>query len=201
MEEVWLSHGWQPGQTVWRLEFQLRRTPVVELGVKEIGSLMLMQASVWRYLTTEWLRLAVPNYSDQTKSRWLTHPLWEYLSNYSWDIQNTLDINRVEKERVPEDTYLFQTGLSAVTGYMAKKSIDKLEAGLDQYLFDMRQHYIDESRLTGETLASYVNEKVRLKARKYNTIKNKPRSQKAEDRHLARAVSYTHLTLPTNREV
>ena len=186
MEEIWLSHGWQPDQTVWRLEFQLRREPVKELGINHLGSLLLQQASAWKYLTTEWLRLTNPIETDNTKSRWPTHPLWEHLSNYAWDITGSYDIKRVKKERIPDDMYLFKNGLSGITTYMAVRGEEKLEQGLDNFIREAQQYFIDESRLTGVTMTDYINEKVREKTRKYNTLKNKPRSEVAEKKRLAR---------------
>ena len=67
--ELWEAAGWNGTDKVLRQEFQLRRAALKELEVTTTDGLMIDQASLWRYLSTEWLRLTVPSATDATQSR------------------------------------------------------------------------------------------------------------------------------------
>jgi len=68
------------GDKVWRQEFQLRREVLKQLGISTIPDLLRLQGELWRYLTEDWLRLAILNPNDTTRTRWLTHPVWQAIS-------------------------------------------------------------------------------------------------------------------------
>ena len=74
MPQLWAACGWQGEANVWRLEFQIRRDVLVEMGVSSLDDLLPRLESLWLYCCTDWLRLVVPNPSEQTPSRWLLHP-------------------------------------------------------------------------------------------------------------------------------
>jgi len=57
---VWSANGWLGESNIWRLEFQLRRDPLKELGVSELGDLTPNVDRIWRYCAESWLVLAVP---------------------------------------------------------------------------------------------------------------------------------------------
>lgn len=59
LKEIWLEDGWNGADHVWRMEFQLLRAPLVELGIKSIAGLKGNVAGLWQYLTEDWLRLTV----------------------------------------------------------------------------------------------------------------------------------------------
>ena len=75
---LWLPSGWQPGETVWRQEFELKRNVLKEMGLDDLASVLDNLDGLWRYCT-QWLQLTVPNPDDATRCRWPLHPLWQVL--------------------------------------------------------------------------------------------------------------------------
>ena len=70
-QDLWLPAGWQPGPQVWRLEFELKRDCLKEMSLSSLDSVLSNLNGLWRYATTEWLRLTAPNVVDATLG--LTH--------------------------------------------------------------------------------------------------------------------------------
>lgn len=168
LKPLWALEGWEEGGQVWRMEFQIRREglPVAMLGSADeaIG----LCGSLWRYLCTEWLRLAVPSDSDDTRSRWPTHPLWEDLSRL-WDIDpESPPLTRVPKSRPPTDDYLFRAGIAGLTSFMAREGIADFGQGLGEFLHALEVYYDNPARQFPEGLQDYALRKAKLKARRYN---------------------------------
>lgn len=65
LKPLWHQAGWEPGQTVLRLEFELKQEALKEHGVSSVESLLARQGVLWRYLMQHWL----PNPNDATASR------------------------------------------------------------------------------------------------------------------------------------
>ncbi|MGH8108738.1 MAG: hypothetical protein ACREO1_08510 [Arenimonas sp.] len=101
LKPLWAAQGWEEGQTVWRMEFQVRREGLPEgLKIPASDTIPLL-GGLWRYLTTEWLRLCVPNASDDTRSRWPAHPIWEALATV-WDVPpEASPLVRADRTRPP----------------------------------------------------------------------------------------------------
>lgn len=67
-KEIWEKQGWYEGQTVWRLEFQLKRILLKQMSVNHISDLEIIINDVWIYCTNDWLRLCI-NDRSKNKSR------------------------------------------------------------------------------------------------------------------------------------
>ena len=81
---LWQKCGWEGG-VVWRLEFELKREVLTQKGISKLYQVINHLNGLWSYGTTEWLRLTLPSEDDQTRSRWVTHPLWDLLSSVDWE--------------------------------------------------------------------------------------------------------------------
>ena len=75
-KKLWFLDLWKRGSTedVWRIEFQLRRTALKQFGINSINDLEEKKAGVWRYLTTKWFSLRLPD-NDKAERRTF-HPFW-----------------------------------------------------------------------------------------------------------------------------
>jgi hypothetical protein len=75
--DVYGVAGIRSGESVWRLEFELRREMLVGLivPIRTASDAIEHQGSLWRYCTTEWLRLAVPS-SATRRERWVIDDKW-----------------------------------------------------------------------------------------------------------------------------
>jgi hypothetical protein len=168
LEALWGLQGWKEGETVWRMEFQIRREGLPEPMMGAALAALPLSGNLWRYLCDDWLRLALPSPSDDTRSRWPTHPLWADLAHV-WDIDPlAAPLTRVAKSRAPTDDYLFRAGIAGLTSFMAREGIADYGHGLGEFLHALEAYYDAPSRQFPESLQGYIGRKARLKARRYN---------------------------------
>lgn len=166
--ELWLVNGWQPGEKVWRMEFQTEKQTLKELGIISLPDLLGKQAELWHYLTHDWLRLSIPSTTDTKRDRWPNHPLWDAIAGvYALPLDQPR-LQRFSPARLPADDRLFVHGLGGLTSFMASRGIEDFGEGLGEYLHQAQEFHDSK----GESFHSYVGRKVKAKARKYNTIHN-----------------------------
>ena len=100
---LWLPAGWQSGEAVWRLEFELKREVLKELGLSSLETVLANLGGLWRYATADWLRLTAPNEHDATRARWLNHSLWDELASVDWNSASDVLLKRFSNTRPPDD--------------------------------------------------------------------------------------------------
>lgn len=169
---LWLAAGWQAGDSIWRIEFQYRREVLAQHGLIRLDDVLSNLNGLWSYASTEWLRLTTPNPDDQTRSRWPVHPLWGYLSSIDWETDGGPLSRSFSATRLPEDKRIFSLGASSIASYMAKHGITDYSDGLDRYLFDLYGHLQNAGHFMGQSAEDFLLEKVRLRAKEFNTILN-----------------------------
>jgi hypothetical protein len=168
MRPLWASEGWDAVAQVWRMEFQIRREGLPQQMLGAAGDVFGLCGSLWRYLCDEWLRLAIPSGSDDTRSRWPTHPLWEDLAHL-WDIDpEAPPLTRAPKSRCPSDDQLFRNGISGLSSFMAREGITDLGEGMGEFLQALEAYHDNPMRQFPDSLRSYVSRKTKAKARRYN---------------------------------
>ncbi len=168
MRPLWAMEGWNGQEDVWRMEFQIRREGLPEPMLGPASEALAMCGNLWGYLCAEWLRLAIPSESDDTRSRWQTHPVWEDLTRL-WDIDpEAPPMTRVPKRRLPSDDRLFRHGISGLSGYMAREGITDFDHGFGEFLHAMEAYWSDPQRQFPEGLQDYIRRKTKAKARRYN---------------------------------
>jgi hypothetical protein len=168
LKPLWRAQGWEEGQTVWRMEFQVRREGLPE-GLKIPASdTVPLLGSLWVYLTTEWLRLCVPSDSDETRTRWPVHPFWEGLAQV-WDVApEAAPLVRAEKNRAPSNEAIFKSGLWGLSSFMGREGIHSLDEGLGEFLHSLQTFFDSPQSAEKVGLAQYLEGKARAKARRYN---------------------------------
>lgn len=169
---LWLAAGWQAGDSIWRIEFQYRREVLAQHGLIRLDDVLSNLNGLWSYASTEWLRLTLSNPDDQTRSRWPVHPLWGYLSSIDWETNGGPLSRSFSATRLPEDKRIFSLGASSIASYMAKHGITDYNDGLDRYLFDLYGHLQNAGHFMGQSAENFLLEKVRLRAKEFNTILN-----------------------------
>lgn len=166
--ELWQANGWQVEEKVWRMEFQTEKQTLKELGIISLSDLLNQQAALWHYLTHDWLRLSIPNPNDSKRDRWPNHPLWDAIASvYALQLDQPR-LKRFRPARLPADERLFVHGLGGLTSFMASRGIEDFGEGLGEFLTQAKEFHASK----GEPFHSYVERKVKAKARKYNTIEN-----------------------------
>jgi len=75
-ETIWEKNGWDGQKNIWRIEFQLRRKALKELGIEKVESIKENEDRLWNYLTEQWLKIDDPRWSivSQTNKP-ITDPL------------------------------------------------------------------------------------------------------------------------------
>jgi hypothetical protein len=174
---LWRAGGWKPGEPVWRVEFQLRREVLAQHDLVGLDSVLANLTGLWSYACTEWLRLTIPNPDDQTRSRWPLHPLWGYLSSIDWETDGWPLVRSFQPTRLPDEKRLFSLAVGSIASYMAKHGITDYEAGLDRFVSDLDDYLQNSGFLLGLSGKDFLLEKVRLRAREFNTILNRKGDQ------------------------
>jgi hypothetical protein len=169
---LWLAAGWQAGDPIWRVEFQFRREVLAQHGLVRLDEVLANLNGLWSYASTEWLRLTIPNPDDQTRTRWPVHPLWGYLSSVDWETDGGPLSRSFQASRLPDDKRIFSLGASSIASYMAKHGLTDYGDGLDRYLYDLYNHLQSAGHFMGQSAADFLLEKVRLRAKEFNTILN-----------------------------
>jgi len=107
MRDIWARTAalaglpFDPDGPVWRIEAQVGRAVVAELRVDggtldDADSVLRELPSIWRYVTGQWLRLAMPQAGDSNRSRWPTDPGWAELQDAAFGS----GASQVRRERV-----------------------------------------------------------------------------------------------------
>ena len=168
MRPLWAAEGWNGSEQIWRMEYQIRREGLPEPMKGAAGEALPLCGNLWRYLCDDWLRLSVPSDSDDTRSRWPTHPLWEDVSRL-WHIDpEAPPMSRVTKARLPSDDRLFRHGISGLSAFMAREGITEVDEGLGEFLHAMEAYFDSAQHAYPESMQAYVRRKTRAKARRYN---------------------------------
>jgi hypothetical protein len=186
LKPLWTAADWREDQNVWRLEFEFKRDALKELGVATPDELLPSLAGLWAYATASWLRLTIPNPTDDTQTRWPNHPLWDTLAGVPWSDDQPLPLARLRKERIPSDESLFINGLGGLTSFMARHGMTDLGEGFGEFLAHAERFHEAHQRKTGKDLKRYVREKVSAKGRKYNTLENQSREKQEAEQERTR---------------
>jgi len=188
LHDLWAQAGWRRDQKVWRMEFQVRRPVLKELAINTLAELLADLPGLWMYLTVDWLRLTIPNPLDQTQTRWPNHPLWDAISGVYAVPLDQPSLKRFTPARLPFMERLYEQGLGHVSSFMASRGIEDWGEGIGEYLTHTKLHFDIKGKRAGGGFYSYLDRKLRLKGRQYNTIKNKAKDG-SEDAELAKQVA------------
>ena len=168
MHQIWREQGWDGKQTVWRIEFQFRRSSLTVHGVNGVKSLLNLLGPLWSYATGSWLRLTIPSDTDKTQSRWTTHPVWDAISRAPW-IGSGVGLSiPARSNNVPSDRYFCENALAWLPSFMAVHGIIGSREAFDRYYEAVKQYHDARCHITGHDFEGYLRHKAALKARRYN---------------------------------
>lgn len=187
---LWKTAGRQENEPIWRIEFQFMREVLAQHGLIGLDSVLSNLNGLWSYAVTEWLRLTLPNTDDQTRSRWPIHPLWSYISTIDWEGDGGPLSRSFKATRLPEDNRIFSLGASSIASYMAKHGITDFDEGIDRYVLDIFKYFRDCGYFMGLSAEGYILEKVRLRAKEFNTLLNQSEEERKNLEILQAANAY-----------
>lgn len=138
-EDIWKEFCWLGDTTVWRIEFQLRKKVLKELGIINIENLSRNLINIWAYMTKKWLVMKKTS-KDSNKSRWKTNRKWKVIQVADFDYQGIPSVRKRiikgEKEKLLAQCSGLLTSIAALNG---DRSITKSFAEVKGYLEDKSQ--------------------------------------------------------------
>ncbi|MBI2472800.1 MAG: hypothetical protein HYV59_16410 [Planctomycetes bacterium] len=166
LKGLWEKQGWDTFQRVWRLEFQLRRGFLKQMSINTFSEMNEKINDVWGYCTRDWLRLAIPE-NTENKTRWKTNPLWEKIQAVRFnDGKFTGILRQVNKSRMPSDKTLFQNGIGYITAYAAREGHESVNHETVNEYLDKAKNYLREQTKGNDE--EYLKTKIHIKMKKYN---------------------------------
>lgn len=169
---LWQQAGWNTGEPVWRLEFELKRQMLTQKGLVKLHEVLGNLNGLWGYATTEWLKLSLPNPEDETRSRWPIHPMWAALSSVDWETNGGPLQKRFSNERTPEDRISLNRAFSALTTWMAAHGFTDYDEAKDAFIHALFHYMNNRAMDGGMSFEELITEKVAFKGRQFNTINN-----------------------------
>ena len=115
--DYWLAHKWDGQAKVWRVEFSIEREGFHEMEIEDIYDALRNLKRLWAYCSYEWLRMAIPDATDKTRTRWETHPLWKELQ-HAFDTEGDTSLESLGplvRQRKREKN--IERGIAAIAGY------------------------------------------------------------------------------------
>ena len=168
LKSLWIDQGWDQISPVWRLEFQFKRRVLTEHEAGTVEDLMARLGALWRYSTTSWLKLTIPNLDDQTQSRWPMHPVWAALCEIDWQNPDNHISIPVRTSNPPSNRQLFINGMSGITSYMAREGITNTDEAFQRFKEDARNFHEIECDYNYISFSGYLIDKASAKARRFH---------------------------------
>jgi hypothetical protein len=156
--EKWKNAGYDGTKPVMRAEFQLKRNALVLLGIKTYQELFFNMDSLWKELSTKWLRIVEYSETDKNKSRWGVAGFWKMLVDFIDD--EFLPILKKEtpgKVSIAGDRYRYTSGLAALIGFMALHKRTDLGAALQLFWQDAEKYHGGQELLFNYIKSKYKN--------------------------------------------
>ncbi len=147
MREVWTAEGWDGETTVIRYEFQCSRKFLKEMSVNTFEDLKERLADIWRYCTSDWLRVCDQG-SVSNQSRWKSKDYWALVQQSFSLFGQAYGVLRMKAKQVRYDHLFKQVRGCAVSGVAALGSGIGTAAGIFKLKEDLRTMLQSEEFLT-----------------------------------------------------
>jgi hypothetical protein len=171
--DLWRRSGWDGESSVWRLEFQFRRELLASFRISTFSQILDKLGGLWLGATGSWLRLTVPDPDDSNRARWPLHPIWQYVNEIRWRLDDEPLTRSYTPARIPALEKLYRMYIATLTSYMAVKGINVYGEGCIGLMEDSRKWFEPWCRDQLEiAFDDWLDQKLRLKVREFNTRKN-----------------------------
>lgn len=134
-QKLWFYDLWRrdpgvhpEGQSVYRIEFQLRRKALKEFSINSIDDINNKLLNLWSYLTKNWCSFIIPQ-ADRHKYRQKPYPFWE-------QVRTAFD----DGIHIPACRYDASSGLDGVQLSQSMVGMVLAYAALTTDKFDHKQH-------------------------------------------------------------
>lgn len=116
-DKVWFYLLWEEDESVWRIEWQVRKPILKQFGIVTFNDLKNGQGDLLYYLAAEHDSLRIPN-DDSNSSRWSLHPLWIDLRQSIKELNN-IGVSRINGEQAVMEERLKRIAIS-IYGYLKR---------------------------------------------------------------------------------
>ena len=174
---LWEAGGRLEGEPVWRLEFEFKRDFLKQKDIIALKEVLAHLYGLWSYATTEWLKLTIPNETDETRTRWPVHPLWQQLASLDWETNDSPLKSRFDNQRLPSDEAILDRAYSAFTSWMAANANDDPDTAFQTFFDVLAHHIFEKARKLGVHVDEMIMSKVAYKARQFNTLNTNPEEE------------------------
>ena len=173
MFEVWGINDVPEGYKIIRIEFQLRREAIKELGLDQYSDLFRLQQNVWKYCTEKWLKFQ-DNPGKQSKLR-KTFPWWQNIQNGFKDSFKAFPAIR-NKAISSNQEQLFCQAHGMLTSYAALlQEKDALPFGSEVTITDQLNYFFVHAKNKG-IKEEEVTKAVKDKRAKYRRLEEKTKA-------------------------
>ena len=137
--KTWLFDLWGIDHDVWRIEWQVRKDFLRQLGISSFTSLAERQGDLLRVLVKDHTTLRIKS-NDSNRSRWAMHPLWLDLTERVDQMDGLGVIKELDEKALLEER--FTRIAISVYGYVKRvAAIDALYTGNEKsYMDEAFQH-------------------------------------------------------------
>ncbi len=170
--DLWRLAGWDGELPVWRLEFQIKREVLKQMGLHGVPAVLEHQGGLWSYATTEWLRLCLPDPDDQTRSRWPIHPLWQAVSSVDWDTPGGPLLRSYTPSRAPDMAWLGSRCASVLASIGAVAGVSDFDLAVAEAKKQGYDAMALQNGMSGVSVEQLFQDKVEGLTREYNLRMN-----------------------------
>ena len=167
LEDLWRQAGWDGSRDVWRLEIQIKRGVLKQLGLNDCESVISNLNGLWSYAMTQWLKLTIPNPNDQKRSRWPIHPLWAFLATVDWETHGGPLLRKYPDTSAPSDQWLFAAWFRTILSYMAKTGVTDFHSAANALYSAADDFYGRLAVSRNMSFEDYVRQMVSIKNREF----------------------------------
>lgn len=135
---------------VWRVEFQVRRVALKQLGIDSVDDLLAKLGGLWSRLTTEWLTFRTPG--DERTDRRPVEPWWESMQACASQFGPQCQLERLQLAEVtaPVDWYIMHMAgcvksiAAILRRYDLKEAVGEIAARLIEH-WEKRGNFQEEA--------------------------------------------------------
>lgn len=139
--KLWFLEVWKlpTCESVWRVEFQLRRPCLNEFGVNSIPELRRSLPGLWKHLTERWFSLRL--HDDQNVTRRTVHPWWVSVQCCDARFGEPQPLVRADEQSPADAQWFISHSAGCLLSYAARRRFGSFELAASELVADMRDYW------------------------------------------------------------
>ena len=139
--KLWFLDVWKLStcESVWRVEFQIRRPYLKAYGIDTIAQLRRMIPGLWKRLTEDWFSLRL--HDNENVTRRTVHPWWIAVQCCDRQFGEPQPLVRTESQSPADASWFVSHGAGCLLSYAAKRRLDTFKAAAREYVERMEIYW------------------------------------------------------------